>query len=123
MLSKEIELKKATVKRKSGAKPTGKVIGIIRRKWRQYCGILQAGIDGVYQLFVPSDRSIPKIKIETRQAEFLRTQKLIVTIDSWPKHSRYPHVRFFWGLIKFLFVIFFKGAFRESFGEDWGSGD
>jgi exosome complex exonuclease DIS3/RRP44 len=90
--TKEDELKKAT-KRKSGAKPTGKVVGIVRRKWRQYCGILQGGIDGVYQLFVPADKSIPKIKIETRQAEFLRTQKLIVTIDSWPKHSRYPHVR------------------------------
>lgn len=49
-------------------------------------------MDGVYQLFVPADRSIPKIRIETRQAEFLRTQKLIVTIDSWPRHSRYPHV-------------------------------
>lgn len=91
--TKEDELKKAT-KKKSGAKPTGRVVGIIRRKWRQYCGILQGGIDGVYQLFVPADRSIPKIKIETRQAEFLRTQKLIVTIDSWPKHSRYPHVGF-----------------------------
>jgi exosome complex exonuclease DIS3/RRP44 len=91
--TKEDELKKAT-KRKSGAKPTGKVVGIVRRKWRQYCGILQGGIDGVYQLFVPADKSIPKIKIETRQAEFLRTQKLIVTIDSWPKHSRYPHGHF-----------------------------
>lgn len=50
-------------------------------------------MDGVYQLFVPADRSIPKIRIETRQAEFLRTQKLIVTIDSWPRHSRYPHVK------------------------------
>lgn len=50
-------------------------------------------MDGVFQLFVPADRSIPKIRIETRQAEFLRTQKLIVTIDSWPRHSRYPHVR------------------------------
>ncbi|RZC38435.1 exosome complex exonuclease RRP44, partial [Asbolus verrucosus] len=93
VVSKESELKKAT-KKKRGAKPTGRVVGIIRRKWRQYCGILQGGIDGVYQLFVPADKSIPKIKIETRQAEFLRTQKLIVTIDSWPKHSRYPHGHF-----------------------------
>lgn len=23
--------------------PTGKIVGIIRRKWRQYCGILQPG--------------------------------------------------------------------------------
>ncbi|XP_063925584.1 exosome complex exonuclease RRP44 [Zophobas morio] len=93
VISKENELKRET-KKKRGAKPTGRVVGIIRRKWRQYCGILQGGIDGVYQLFVPADKSIPKIRVETRQAEFLRTQKLIVTIDSWPKHSRYPHGHF-----------------------------
>lgn len=90
---KEQELKRATKKTKDN-KPTGKVVGIIRRKWRQYCGILQGGMDGVYQLFIPSDKSIPKIRIETRQVEFLRSQKLIVTIDSWPRHSRYPHGHF-----------------------------
>lgn len=89
---KERELKKSTHAKKDEIKPTGKVVGIIRRKWRQYCGILQGNTDGVYQLFVPSNRCIPKIRIETRQADFLRTQKLIVTIDSWPRYSRYPHV-------------------------------
>lgn len=107
---KERELKKSAHRKKGEIKPTGKIVGVIRRKWRQYCGILQggmcptihklsynlcflSGMDGVYQLFVPADRSIPKIRIETRQAEFLKMQKLIVTIDSWPRHSRYPHVR------------------------------
>lgn len=78
---------------------------ILRYLTRRYVSLLQKlldlkifplmvilGMDGVFQLFVPADRSIPKIRIETRQAEFLRTQKLIVTIDSWPRHSRYPHV-------------------------------
>ncbi|XP_023023832.2 exosome complex exonuclease RRP44-like protein Dis3 [Leptinotarsa decemlineata] len=91
---KEQELKKSTHKKKGEIKPTGRVVGIIRRKWRQYCGILQGGMDGVFQLFIPADKSIPKIRIETRQAEFLRTQKLIVAIDSWPRHSRYPHGHF-----------------------------
>lgn len=68
-------------------------------------------MDGVYQLFVPADRSIPKIRIETRQAEFLRTQKLIVTIDSWPRHSRYPHVL----LIKFLNMQIYIQIFLGSF--------
>ncbi|KAL3284855.1 hypothetical protein HHI36_018994 [Cryptolaemus montrouzieri] len=93
LLEKEQEIKKAQ-KKKDEIKPTGKVVGVIRRKWRQYCGILEGGIEGVYQLFVPSNRSIPKIRIETRQAEFLKTQKLIVTIDSWPQNSRYPHGHF-----------------------------
>jgi len=31
--------------------PTGKIVGIIRRKWRQYCGILQpSAIKGVRML-------------------------------------------------------------------------
>ncbi|XP_060534111.1 exosome complex exonuclease RRP44 [Cylas formicarius] len=90
----EKELKQTGKKKKGDIKPTGKIVGVIRRKWRQYCGILQGGSDGVYQLFVPADRSIPKIVIETRQAEFLRTQKFIVAIDSWPRHSRYPHGHF-----------------------------
>ncbi|KAK9873611.1 hypothetical protein WA026_023290 [Henosepilachna vigintioctopunctata] len=93
LVEKEKEIKKA-IKKKGDIKPTGKVVGVIRRKWRQYCGILEGGIEGVYQLFVPSNRSIPKIRIETRQAEFLKTQKLIVTIDSWPQNSRYPHGHF-----------------------------
>ncbi|XP_076263705.1 exosome complex exonuclease RRP44-like protein Dis3 [Rhynchophorus ferrugineus] len=91
---KEKVLKESVPKNYEEIQPTGKVVGIIRRKWRQYCGILQGGTEGVYQLFVPADRSIPKIRIETRQAEFLKTQKFIVTIDSWPRHSRYPHGHF-----------------------------
>lgn len=93
LVEKEKEIKMAQ-KNKDEIKPTGKVVGVIRRKWRQYCGILEGGVESVYQLFVPSNRSIPKIRIETRQAEFLKTQKLIVTIDSWPQSSRYPHGHF-----------------------------
>lgn len=90
---KEKVLEKTTVQ-KSEIKPTGRVVGIIRRKWKQYCGILQGNSQGLYQIFVPANKSIPKVRIETRQAEFLKTQKLIVTIDSWPRHSRYPHGHF-----------------------------
>ncbi|GLV32990.1 Dis3 [Carabus blaptoides fortunei] len=85
-----------TVQLKTNQKPTGQVVGIIRRNWRQYCGILQqsANENSICQLFVPAEKKIPKIRIETRQAESLRTQKIIVAIDSWPRHSRYPHGHF-----------------------------
>lgn len=93
VLEKEKELMDLSDKQKVNVKPTGQVVGIVRRKWRQYCGILQpSSLDGVFHLFVPAERKIPKIRIETRQAEFLKTQKLIVAIDSWPRHSRYPNV-------------------------------
>lgn len=76
--------------------PTGRVVGIIRRKWRQYCGILQASPikDTVRHIFVPAERKIPKIRIETRQSEVLAAQRIIVAIDSWPRHSRYPSGHF-----------------------------
>lgn len=96
VLAKENELKVLTTatKKKKDVKPTGKVVGVIRRNWRQYCGILQQdSSDSLYQLFIPADKKIPKIRIETRQAEVLRNQKIIVAIDSWPAYSRYPNVR------------------------------
>lgn len=70
--------------------PTGKVVGIIRRKWRQYCGILQLNpIPGsTRHIFVPAERKIPKVRIETRQAEDLKMQRIIIAIDQWPRHSR-----------------------------------
>lgn len=91
-IEKEQQLFSITERKVENRKPTGKVVGIIKRKWRQYCGILQEGSNGLYHLFVPADKKIPKIRIETRQSEFLKTQKIIVTIDSWPRHSRYPNV-------------------------------
>lgn len=93
VLNKEHELKELTTKKEKDIKPTGKIVGIIRRNWRQYCGILQQdSSDSLYQLFIPADKKIPKIRIETRQAEILRNQKIIVAIDSWPAYSRYPNV-------------------------------
>lgn len=43
-------------------------------------------------LFVPAEKKVPKIRIETRQAEKLMGKRIIVVIDSWPKQSRYPQV-------------------------------
>ncbi len=56
------------------ARPTGKVVGIIKRNWRTrgYCGSLQpqeekggGGTQGV--LFCPVERRFPKIRLQTRQ--------------------------------------------------------
>uniref|UniRef100_A0A1Y1LIX1 Protein DIS3 homolog n=1 Tax=Photinus pyralis TaxID=7054 RepID=A0A1Y1LIX1_PHOPY len=97
VLRKEAELNVGKGKKEAeDRKPTGRVVGVIRRKWRQYCGILQQDGDasGLYQLFVPAEKRVPKIRIQTRQGVFLRTQKIVVTIDLWPRHSRYPEGHF-----------------------------
>lgn len=41
-------------------------------------------------LFAAAERLIPRIRIETRQAERLRGKRVLVAIDSWPRNSRYP---------------------------------
>lgn len=75
---------------------TGRIVGIIKRKWRQYCGILQRNIleGSSRHIFCPAERKIPRVRIETRQAEKLYGQRIIVAIDQWPRHSRYPQGHF-----------------------------
>lgn len=43
-------------------------------------------------LFVAAERRIPRVVIETRQASSLEGQRIVVSIDSWPQHSKYPVV-------------------------------
>ncbi len=45
-------------------------------------------------LFKPAERRIPRIRIETRQADTLEGQRIVVVIDSWPRNSRYPQGHF-----------------------------
>ena len=63
----------------SGKRPTGKVVGVIRRNWRTrgYCGSLQppkagqssgGGANQTHSvLFCPVERRFPFIRIQTRQ--------------------------------------------------------
>ncbi|KAG5241562.1 exosome complex exonuclease RRP [Salix suchowensis] len=77
-------------------RPSGCVVGIIKRNWHSYCGSLEpmpmpAGRGGlVYALFVSKDRRIPKIRIQTRQLENLLDKRIIVAVDSWDRQSRHP---------------------------------
>ncbi|EXB95112.1 Exosome complex exonuclease [Morus notabilis] len=80
----------------ASSRPSGRVVGIIKRNWHSYCGSLEpmpmpAGSGGVaHALFVSKDRRIPKIRIQTRQLENLLDKRIIVAVDSWDCLSRYP---------------------------------
>lgn len=108
-----IACKKPTGKKEEKT-PTGKIVGIIRRKWRQYCGILQANLieSTTRHIFIPAERKIPKIRIETRQAHLLQSQRIIVAIDQWPRHSRfiiyYYFSYFFYIIIDILYLDIHK---------------
>ncbi|XP_048454363.1 exosome complex exonuclease RRP44 [Rhincodon typus] len=81
---------------KTCSKPTGKVVGIIKRNWRPYCGMISKSQikESTRHLFTPADRRIPRIRIETRQSSALENQRVIVVIDGWPRNSRYPNGHF-----------------------------
>ena len=74
-------------------KPTGKIVGIIQQKDRQFCGVLAYSeyfAHSKYHMFVPNNKAIPKVCIETHQIERLKGQRIIVRIDTWARTSRYP---------------------------------
>ncbi|KAI8927152.1 hypothetical protein BC831DRAFT_399001 [Entophlyctis helioformis] len=79
-------------------KPTARVVGIIKRNWRPFCGTIDASsvqatatttsVQSVF--FWALDKRVPKIRIRTRQAQMLVGKRIIVAIDTWLKGSRYP---------------------------------
>ncbi|XP_044867486.1 exosome complex exonuclease RRP44 [Mauremys mutica] len=81
---------------KNMLRPSGRVVGIIKRNWRPFCGMLSKSQikEARRHLFTPADRRIPRIRIETRQASTLEGQRIIVAIDGWPRNSRYPNGHF-----------------------------
>ncbi|KAI7900875.1 uncharacterized protein BX663DRAFT_515563 [Cokeromyces recurvatus] len=82
----------------SEAEPTAKVVGIIRKKWRPYCGfIVKKTVPSetianrtVSVLFRAMDKRIPPIRIRTSQASTLVGKRIVVSIDSWPTTSSFP---------------------------------
>ncbi|KZF22237.1 RNB-domain-containing protein [Xylona heveae TC161] len=79
--------------------PTARVVGIIKRNWRQYVGHIDSasvsltGKQGRSQntvFLIPMDKRIPKIRIRTRQAAELVGKRVLVTIDAWDRETRYP---------------------------------
>uniref|UniRef100_A0A1I8GN90 DIS3-like exonuclease 1 n=1 Tax=Macrostomum lignano TaxID=282301 RepID=A0A1I8GN90_9PLAT len=86
----------------SAAAPTGRVVGIAQRNWRDYVCSVEPAADGSSKdsgaskriLAVPWDRRVPKIRIATSQAAALASQRFVVRIDAWPADSQYPNGHF-----------------------------
>jgi exosome complex exonuclease DIS3/RRP44 len=94
------EVKKAHISgAENRAQPTARVVGVMKRNWRQYVGTVDAGSAGTSAsqgrrqqtvFLVPMDKRIPKIRIRTRQADDLVGKRILATIDSWDRDTRYP---------------------------------
>lgn len=119
------EVKRAHGKTTEGKpQPTARVVGIIKRNWRQYVGHVDR--DSVKSstkqsraqqtvFLIPMDKRIPKIRIRTRQAGELLGKRLLVTIDSWDRESRYPVGHF----VRSLGELETKGAETEALLLEW----
>ncbi|KAK4232259.1 putative mitotic control protein [Podospora fimiseda] len=94
------EVKRAHSKTTEGhAQPTARVVGVIKRNWRQYVGhidqssVSQSAQQGRKQdtvFVIPMDKKIPKILLRTRQVAELLGKRILVTIDAWDRSSRHP---------------------------------
>ena len=93
-------------------KPTGQVVGILRRNFASYSGSIfekrqsksemsegekialenerEHGDGSATCVFFPTDRKISPILIRTSQRERFLGQRIVVTMDSWPSYSPYP---------------------------------
>ncbi|KAM4748024.1 DIS3-like exonuclease 1 [Rhinophrynus dorsalis] len=81
--------------------PTGRVVGVLQRNWRDYVvtfptkeEIQTQGKNAQKILVTPWDYRIPKIRISTQQAESLQDYRVVVRIDSWESTSLYPNGHF-----------------------------
>jgi exosome complex exonuclease DIS3/RRP44 len=104
--------------------PTAKVVGVIKRNWRQYVGHIDPSSasrgstqgrrqDNVF--LIPMDKKIPKIRLRTRQTSELLGKRLLVTIDAWDRDSRHPVGHF----VRSLGELETKAAETEALLLEW----
>lgn len=98
--------------------PTARVVGVIKRNWRQYVGHVDSNSSSAAKqgrkqqtvFLIPMDKRIPKIRLRTRQADELLGKRVLVTIDAWDQSSRYPEGHF----VRSLGELETKGAETEA---------
>ena len=98
--------------------PTARVVGVIKRNWRQYVGHVDSNSSSAAKqgrkqqtvFLLPMDKRIPKIRLRTRQADELLGKRVLVTIDAWDQSSRYPEGHF----VRSLGDLETKGAETEA---------
>ncbi|CAH0019520.1 unnamed protein product [Clonostachys rhizophaga] len=104
--------------------PTAKVVGVVKRNWRQYVGHIdpssasRATTQGRKQdnvFLIPMDKKIPKIRLRTRQTSELLGKRLLVTIDAWERDSRHPVGHF----VRSLGELETKAAETEALLLEW----
>ena len=75
-----------------GTTVQGRVVGVIKRNWKEYSGTLRPDEDESRQdrMFIPADPRIPYVRLGTRNAGALVGKRIVVVIDSWDRTSKSP---------------------------------
>jgi len=85
-----------------GGKAKGRVVGIIKRNWREYAGALRplhaerkaehgpGTFSKADRIFIPSDARVPNIAIQTRHSANLENKRIVVVLDGWDRYSHNP---------------------------------
>ncbi|EER07923.1 mitotic control protein dis3, putative, partial [Perkinsus marinus ATCC 50983] len=92
----------------------GRVVGIIKRNWREYAGTLRpiqqeeeeqqqqgaggdkqhgggmVGYSKIERIFIPANPRIPNIRIVTKHSNDLDNMRICVVMDTWDRTSRLP---------------------------------
>ena len=86
----------------SADRPKGRVVGILKRNWREYCGTLRplhaerqqehgpATYNKSDRIFIPADARLPNIMIQTRHSTNLDNKRIVVVLDGWDRFSHHP---------------------------------
>ncbi|CAD5230545.1 unnamed protein product [Bursaphelenchus okinawaensis] len=79
-------------KKKENVVPTGRIVNIVKRQLKHYCGILEPPTvkNGSRCLFRPADRRMPLVIIDTRAYEMAVGKKVLASIVRWPADSWLP---------------------------------
>ncbi|GFZ46672.1 Chromosome disjunction protein 3 [Saitozyma sp. JCM 24511] len=119
LAEEKMDVEDETKRKPKDVQPTGRVVGVIKRNWRAYVchldrsSLSAAALTSLSQQTVfatPLSRTLPRIRLRTRQAPQLIDQKILVTIDSWSPNSKYPDGHF----VRALGKVESKEAEQES---------
>jgi exosome complex exonuclease DIS3/RRP44 len=86
----------------TSARPKGRVVGIIKRNWREYCGTLRpphqdrqdefgaATFSKADRVFIPADARVANVIVQTRHSSNLDNKRIVVVLDGWDRYSHSP---------------------------------
>ncbi|KAL0231767.1 hypothetical protein GEMRC1_011171 [Eukaryota sp. GEM-RC1] len=79
---------------KDGETPSGRVVSILSRAWRDFCGSIDPPVEGIISnicYFIPVNSSLPKFKVRLpRKFDDYIGKRLVTRVDDWSVNELFP---------------------------------